>query len=142
MRDERYVIEMTPIPDDDGTRRRGVVGEGAVGSKLAGRFRVFRYEIRRWPSGSIPDVKAAVGGPLRLSEDPAVASRILELVPSVPLLVWGRDERRAGEMWNSNSVVSWLLVRGEVDGASLRPPNAGRAPGWDAGVVVARRETR
>jgi hypothetical protein len=36
----------------------------------------------------------------------------LELVPEVPTLVWGRDELRAGEMWSSNSVVSWLLARG------------------------------
>jgi len=42
-------------------------------------------------------------------------------------------------MWNSNSVVSWVLSRaGLVEGAG-RPPGNGRAPGWDAGVVVAGR---
>jgi hypothetical protein len=41
-------------------------------------------------------------------------------------------------MWNSNSVVSWLLARGELLGAAGVPPNDGRAPGWDAGIQVAR----
>ena len=36
--------------------QRGVVAEGAVGSSWAGRFRIFRYEIRLWPNGHIPDV--------------------------------------------------------------------------------------
>jgi hypothetical protein len=112
-----------------------------VGSKLAGRLRLFRYEIRRWRNGTIPDLDAAVGGARRVADDPATASRILELVPAVPFLVWGRDERRAGEMWNSNSLVSWLLVRGGVDLSTLGPPPGGRAPGWDAGIVIARRDT-
>ena len=51
----RFVIEQTPISDDHGARR-GVVVEGAVGSKLAGRLRLFRYEIRRWRDGVIPDI--------------------------------------------------------------------------------------
>jgi hypothetical protein len=42
-------------------------------------------------------------------------------------------------MWNSNSVVSWLLRRGDLDTAPIRPPPGGRAPGWDAGLVVAAR---
>jgi hypothetical protein len=55
--------------------------------------------------------------------------------------VWGRDELRAGEMWNSNSVISWLIARSGLDVESIRPPARGRAPGWRAGVVVAiRRE--
>jgi hypothetical protein len=48
----RFVIEMTPIPDGHGARR-GVVVEGAVGSRWAGRFRTFRYEVRRWREGVI-----------------------------------------------------------------------------------------
>jgi hypothetical protein len=43
-------------------------------------------------------------------------------------------------MWNSNSLTSWLLVRAGVDTERLHPPTGGRAPGWDAGVVVAKRE--
>lgn len=46
--DAHFAIEMTPIPDPRGWAERGVVAEGAVGSTAAGRFRLFRYEIRRW----------------------------------------------------------------------------------------------
>lgn len=136
----RYVIEMTPVPDGDGARRRGVVGEGAVGSRRAGRLRIFRYEIRRWCGGTIPDRDEAVS-PTRLSDDLEQARRVLELVPHVPTPVWGRDELEAGEMWNSNSVISWLLARAGFDVDSVAPPSGGRAPGWHAGLVVARRST-
>jgi hypothetical protein len=137
----RFVIEMTPIPDAHG-EHRGVVVEGAVGTRLAGRFRLFRYEIRRWRDGVIPDATEAVASPTRVADDLARASQILELVRSVPALVWGRDEHHTGEMWNSNSVTSWLLARGGVDVAQIRPPRGGRAPGWGAGVAIARREER
>jgi hypothetical protein len=38
----RFMIEMTPIPDGKGGEC-GVVAEGPVGSRWAGRFRIFRY---------------------------------------------------------------------------------------------------
>ena len=76
--------------------------------------------------------------PLRLSTDPACAARLLELVPEVPTPVWGRDELGDGEMWNSNSVISWLITR-RIGVESIRLPHRGRAPGWEAGIVVARR---
>lgn len=133
----RFVIEMTPITDRQG-KRRGVVAEGPVGTKWAGRFRLFRYEIRRWRDGVIPDASEAAST-VSVRVDRACAQRLLDLVPLVPTPVWGRDELDAGEMWNSNSVTSWLLTRGEVDIAHLEPPNGGRAPGWDSGVVVALR---
>jgi len=134
----RFVIEMTPVRDGDG-RRRGVVAEGAVGSRWAGRFRLFRYEIRRWRDGLIPDVAEAVASPLRLTDDARLARRALDLVPAVPTPVWGRDDLGAGEMWNSNSLVSWLIARCGVDAGPIEPPAGGRAPGWDAGLVVAGR---
>jgi hypothetical protein len=134
----RFVIEMTPVQASHGANR-GVVGEGAVGSSMAGRFRVFRYEIRRWIDGVIPDAAEAVESPRVLSTDPACAQRLLELVPEVPRPVWGRDELRAGEMWNSNSLTSWLIVRSGLDVESIQPPGGGRAPGWQAGIVVAHR---
>lgn len=56
----RFVIESAPIPSQPG-RERGVVAEGPVGTRSAGRFRLFRYEIRRWRGGSIPDANEAVG---------------------------------------------------------------------------------
>jgi hypothetical protein len=132
-----FVIEMTPAWDEHG-EARGVVGEGSVGVKSAGRLRLFRYEIRRWRGGAIPDVAEAVDSPRHVSDDPTTARQLLELVPRVPRLVWGRDELELGEMWNSNSLVSWLLVRAGVDIDGLRPPAGGRAPGWDAGVAAAR----
>jgi hypothetical protein len=137
----RFTIESAPIPDLRGDRR-GVVAEGAVGSRRLARSRLFRYELRRWRDGVIPDLAEAVDSPQRLTDDPQVAQLVLDLMPSVPTPVWGRDELGAGEMWNSNSVVSWLLVRGGVEIEEIRPPAGGRAPGWDAGIVVARRHGR
>jgi hypothetical protein len=132
-------IEMAPIPNDRGHGDRGVVAEGPVGLRWLGRLRVFRYEVRRWIGGVIPDLPNAVGGAVRVSEDAATVHEILQLVALVPTPVWGRDELRAGEMWNSNSVVSWALTgAGVVDAAGV-PPRGGRAPGWDAGVLVAHR---
>jgi hypothetical protein len=136
--DGRFVIESAPIRDNAG-RERGVVAEGPVGTSWAGRFRLFRYEIRRWRGGSIPDANEAVSSPIRVANDLALAQRVLDLVPSVPTPVWGRDELHTGDMWNSNSLVSWLLVRAGVKTEGLQPPSGGRAPGWDAGLVVARR---
>jgi hypothetical protein len=136
--DGRFVIESAPIRDNAG-RERGVVAEGPVGTSWAGRFRLFRYEIRRWHGGSIPDANEAVSSPIRVANDLALAQRVIDLVPSVPTSVWGRDELRTGDMWNSNSLISWLLVRAGVETEDLQPPSGGRAPGWDAGLVVARR---
>ena len=132
----RFVIEMTPIPAGD-TSDRGVVAEGPVGLRWLGRFRLFRYEIRRWPEGVIPD--ASFAAHVARVADVAPGMRLLDLVPSVPTLVWGRDQLGAKDMWNSNSVTSWLLAGAGVDVSEIRPPAGGRAPGWDAGLVAARR---
>ena len=105
-----------------------------------GRLRLFRYEVRRWLDGVIPDIAEAVESPLRLSDEPHRARRLLELVPQVPTSVWGRDELGAGEMWNSNSTISWLLARSGLEVESIPLPPGGRAPGWQAGIVVARRQ--
>jgi hypothetical protein len=134
----RFVVEMTPVPDGDGSRR-GVVAEGAVGSSWLGRHRLFRYEIRRWRDGVIPDAGAMLSSPVRVCDDPARTQRILDLVPSVPTPVWGRDELGAGGMWTSNSVTSWVLAGSGIDAASIERPANGRAPGWNAGLAVAER---
>lgn len=42
-------------------------------------------------------------------------------------------------MWNSNSVISWLLARSGLPAEAILPPTGGRAPGWHAGLVTARR---
>ena len=135
----RFVIESAPIRDERGSER-GVVAEGPVGTKRAGRFRLFRYEIRRWRGGSIPDANEAVSSPVRVANDHARARQVLDLVPSVPTPVWGRDELHTGDMWNSNSLISWLVARAGADTDPLQPPPGGRAPGWAAGLVIARRE--
>jgi hypothetical protein len=135
----RFTIENAwPSPDAD-TASRGVVVEGPVGSRRLTRFRVFRYEVRCWRDGVIPDIAEAVASPQLVSDDPAVARRLLGLVAEVPPLMWGRDELGTGEMWNSNSVISWLLTRSGLPAASFRPPARGRAPGWDGGIVTAAR---
>ena len=130
----RFVIENSwPIPDADGPTR-GVAVEGPVGTNYLARSRVFRYEIRCWRDGVISDVAEAVESPQRITDDESLARRILELVPSVPPLVWGRRPLDAAEMWNSNSVISWLLARSGVDVEGLEPPAGGRAPGWSTGI--------
>ena len=135
-----YAIESGPVPDENG-HERGAVGGGPVGSRWAGGFRIFRYEIRCWRDGCIPDLGEAVDSPQRLTEDEETARRLLALTPLVPTPVWGRDELKTGDMWNSNSIISWLLVNSGLDVESVQPPAGGRAPGWDAGLVVARRQS-
>lgn len=131
------MIEQAPAWGDPSPR--GVVAEGPVGTRVAGRFRLFRYEVRRWRDGVIPDVADAVQSPQHLSDDADHAHRLLDLVPQVPTPVWGRDELGAGEMWNSNSIISWLITRSGLEIDSIHPPTGGRAPGWHAGIVMARR---
>ena len=135
----RYVVEMTPAWDLR-TLEHGAVCDGPVGLRLLGRSRLFRYEVRRWRDGVIPDQVAAVDSPRRVETDAARATRLLELVPTFPAATWGRDELATGDMWNSNSLVSWLLVRSGHAIDTLTPPSHGRAPGWFAGLCVAERQ--
>jgi hypothetical protein len=100
-----------------------------------------RFVIEQTP---VPDLSGkqrgvVAGGPQLLTADERLARRVLDLVPEVPTPVWGRDELGTGETWNSNSVISWVIARSGIDAESLRPPAGGRAPGWRAGLVVARR---
>ena len=133
---DRFVIEMTPVwgnsPAD-----RGVVCEGPVGLPWLGHARFFRYEVRCWRNGNIPDVAEVVASPQALSLDVASAQRVLALVPSFPTRTWGRDESKTGDMWNSNSLIAWLLARSGHDTDLITPPPGGSAPGWAAGLSVA-----
>ena len=70
----------------------------------------------------------------------AVGLQSLGRLPQVPTPVWGRDELRTGEMWNSNSVVSWVLTSTGLADAAGVPPGGGRAPGWSAGIKVANQD--
>ena len=111
------MIEQAPAWSDDA--ERGVVAEGP-GRRSRGRtLPRFRYEVRRWRDGVITDLAEAVEGARGLSDDPDCARRLLELVPEAPTPVWGRDELGAGEMWNSNSLISWLIARSGLDVESI-----------------------
>lgn len=134
--DVPFVIEVTPAWSRPSPDPRGIVG--AVGARSFGRSQWFRYEIRRWPDGVIPDQQYAVAGPQHLTSDPHTALHLLALTGECPTLVWGRDQLRTGEMWNSNSVIAWLLARSGLDPGG--PPPGGRAPGWSAGLELARRQ--
>ena len=117
----------------------GVVAEGPVGTKMLGHLRLFRYEVRRWRAGIVPDLCYAVASPVRVTDRYDAARRTFELLPEVPTAVWGGDQFHAGDMWSCNSVISWTLVRAGVDIGAVPLSPHGRAPGWAAGVVVARR---
>jgi len=136
---QRWVIEMAPVWSGD-LPEHGVVCEGPVGARLLSRSRWFRYEVRLWEDGRIPDVAYAVDSPCRLSSDRPRVSRLLQILPTVPTLTWGRDQLGAGDMWNSNSLISWLLASSDHDMARIHPPAQGRAPGWQAGLALAARQ--
>lgn len=132
----RYVVEMTPAwgASHSGT---GAVASGPVGARLLGRSRLFRYEVHCWRDGVIPDREFAVGGPRVVTSRQDVARHVLVLAPSFPTAVWGRDEFGTGDMWNSNSLIAWLLSSAGLPAADIAPPPSGRAPGWNAGLAVA-----
>jgi hypothetical protein len=138
---DRFVIESAPAWDHTEVDH-GVVGEGPVGLRLLGHSRLFRYEVRRWRDGLIPDADQAVASPRRLSANRKQAHQVLQLVSGFPTATWGRDEQQTGDMWNSNSLVAWLLARSGHDTDALDLPVHGRAPGWSAGLVVAGRQSQ
>jgi hypothetical protein len=66
--------------------------------------------------------REAVASPRRLSDDPGLARHLLALVGELPSRAWGRDELATGEMWNSNSVIAWLLAHSGLPTDAIRPP--------------------
>lgn len=132
----RFTVENAWPSPDHNIASRGVVLEGPVFSRRLAMYRPFRYEVRCWRDGVIADADEAVEIEL-LDGDPDRAQRVLDLVATVPAMIWGRDELRVGEMWNSNSVISYLLARSGLHAEAIRPPAGGRAPGWEAGIVGA-----
>jgi hypothetical protein len=136
--DVTYAVEMGPVwnvSDDD----RGIVCHGPVGARWLGRFRAFRYEVRCWPGGHIPDIAEAVDSPVRTTTDRDQVAAVLTVLHDLPALTWGRDELGTGEMWNSNSVVAYALALAGHDMDLIHPPARGRAPGWRAGLWLAAR---
>lgn len=134
-----YAVEMGPVWNVAATDR-GVVCEGPVGARSLGRFRAFRYEVRCWPDGEIPDLHEAVGAGRRVTDIAEQAAAALRVLREVPPLTWGRDELGIGDMWDSNSLVSWTLSRVGLDMRDITPPPHGRAPGWRAGLELAQRQ--
>ena len=131
----RFVVAQTPVPRLS-VERRGVVAEGAVGASWAGRFRIFRYEIRLWRNGHIPDVAEAVDSPQRLNSDETLCVARARPGVEVPTPVWGRMGCDR-EMWNWKAITaSTSTAAGSrlVDTAS----RGGPPPGSRAGVTAAR----
>ncbi len=110
---------------------------GPVGFRGAERWRLFRYQLRCLPVARLPDEEFVVESPTTLSTDCALIPRILALAPTIPAYTWGRRVAGSDEMWTSDSVISFLLVRAGVDLSAVAPPKGGRAPGWRAGVALA-----
>lgn len=134
-----YAVEMGPVWNV-AAADRGVVCEGPVGARPLGRLRAFRYEVRCWPGGEIPDINEALGLPVRVTDDPARVAAVLNAIPQVPPLTWGRDQLGTGDMWNSNSLVAWALARTDHEMDTPAPPDGTRAPGWHAGLTLAARQ--
>lgn len=128
------VVEQAPAARHG--ERRGVVVVGPVATPLMAFWPLPRYEIRCWPDGRIDDLVEALE-PVRVSTHDDTSRRVLDAVPRVPASTWGRDAQGAGEMWNSNSVIAWVLQTGGVDAARLSPPDGGAAPGWRSGWLRA-----
>lgn len=131
----RFVIEMTPQwgqPQD----ASGVVVTGPVGLRALGRFRLFRYEVRAWPEGILPDRAYAVAPPTVITLGRTRAHALLDALPDIPRHTWGRVVPPTGDMWNSNSLIAWALCRAGIDAMTLTPPVGCRAPGWAAGVAA------
>lgn len=141
--DKEYVIEMAPAWGRH-SRSRGVVAVGPVVLHSLGHFRLFRYEVRCWPSGVLPDRRYAVESPVVFPLSSAAAAGLLSRTRAVPPHVWGRpvpgspDTAGPADMWNSNSLTSWLLQGAGIDAVPIVPPHGGRAPGWAAGIAASR----
>lgn len=132
----RKIIECAwPSPDDE-LSERGVVVVGPVFTRFLERFRTFRYEVRCWEDGIIPDLEFATT-PLPVGEAADTAERVVAAVDAIPAHRWGRDDLGVGEMWNSNSVISFVLATAGVPVVDLDPPTDGRAPGWTSGIAAA-----
>lgn len=130
-----YTLELTPAFAGDAVTP---AMSGPVGFPGADRFRIFRYEMRCLEAEALPDEAWAVAR-LRLAADCASARRVLDLAAAVPPYTWGLRTRGTSEMWTSDSAISWLLAAAGIDASAIALPAGGRAPGWSAGLDIARR---
>ena len=90
-----------------------------------------------WQDGIIPDVDWALGPPTQFPLSLLDTRALLARVELTPRLTWGSDPFGIGDMWNSNSLVSWLLETSGINAAELTPPADGSAPGWRSGIAAA-----
>jgi len=134
---DHFVIETTPVRDDQEADQGGV-SEGPVGAGRLGRSPLLRYEVRRSFDGASSEDAGAANRPSCVGRDGANARHLLGLVPQIPDLTWGRDQLGAGDAWNSNLMVAWLLGRSGHHVRDVVPPPHCRAPGWAAGLALAR----
>jgi len=141
----RFTIEQAPVPAGD-PAARGVAVEGPVVSPLAGRLRVFRYEIRCWRDGVIPDAADAVGEPVTVTRAPGRARAVVALVPEVPPpwcgAVTPAAPGRCGTPTPSSPGCSrgpgWMRMPSHHRRAAVRPAG-GRGSSSHAAGVPARR---
>jgi len=64
-----------------------------VGMRWLGRSRFFRYEVRCWSDGILPDRAWAVDSPVSFPFSVIEAESLLARVGAVPRFTWGRDIR-------------------------------------------------
>lgn len=126
-----FTIELTPVPAVQDVRPAMA---GAVGSSLAARLRIFRYQLVCRESDALPDEQWRIGHPQRLSSDATAIQHLLALARTVPAHTWGRRVRGTSEMWTSNSAVSWLLLKAAIPLEGVAIPDGATAPGWQAGI--------
>lgn len=131
----RYTLELMPIPRE---QHEEPLMTGPVGTRLAARLRIFQYQLRLRESAELPD-EQWIASVHRLASDPSAIEGVLGHARLVPPYTWGRRVPGTKEMWTSDSALSWLLTRAGVALGEAGPPPGGRAPGWDAGIAIARR---
>ena len=121
--------------DPPARRRRGGPGR----SRAPGRLRLFRYEVRCWRDGSIPDVAEAVESPRRLTDDATMATGCSGSCRGADPRVGARRAGRRGHV--ELQLGDRLAARPRrAPSAAVAPPAGGRAPGWDAGIAAAHRD--
>jgi len=131
----RRRVREAPSPDVDLPRQRRVVDaflSAARAGNMEGLLAVLDPDVVfRTDAGARPVDAAPVHGA------PAVAARVLATAPRFAHLGRPRDEIVAGEMWNSNSVVAWLLATAGLPADRLHPPPRGVERLTFAGLEVA-----
>lgn len=129
-----FTLELMPAPPGPNHRHEVT---GPVGVALAGRLRLFRYEVCLLPNAALPDQSWAVEPPVRLTSEPAAVRAIIQASREVPAYTWGRRRPGHPEMWTSDSALAWILHRAGLQPEQLKIPSGCRAPGWFAGLTEA-----